>query len=245
MSVIVLQKALARAGAASRRASEQLIKAGRVTVNGERISRPGIKVDEAVDAIKLDGKLLKRPEPVYFLLHKPAGYIATVDDERGRRTAASLVKTKERIFPVGRLDINTTGLLLLTNDGDLAYKLTHPKFAVEKEYQALARAPKNWSPGFLQKNLDKLKDGVTIAGGFKTSAAVGKVIKKTGSGDNSYLLEIIVHEGRKHEVRQMLSGLGLSVIKLHRGRVGNFTLGKLRPGQYRQLSAEEIKRSIS
>ena len=240
MAGVVLQKALSLAGVASRRGAEQLIVSGAVKVNDQVVSKLGGRVNPDKDEIRVNDKKIDNLEKkVYFLLHKPKGYISSVRDEHGRRTVLDLIGAKAKVVPVGRLDYDTSGLLILTNDGDLVYRLTHPKFAKEKEYQAKAEVPKVWSREQLLASLKKLEEGVVINDDFTTSPAKIKILEKK---KNYAWLAIIIHEGRKHQVRQMLNAVSLSVMSLKRVRVDFLRLGELRPGQYRPLTADEVNR---
>ena len=240
MTKIVLQKALAQAGVASRRHAEEMIIAGRVWVNGEPARKLGARVDVAKDKITVDKKsLVFDTELVYFLLNKPAGVVATTSDTHRRDTVVDMIPTKERIVPVGRLDINTTGLLILTNDGDLVYKLTHPKFENEKEYEALIQIPQTWDKARLMEMLKRFVQGVRITGGFITSPAAAKIISQ--KTNDRYFVSLTIHEGHKHQVRQMINAIGASVVELKRTRMGTISLGDLPVGQWRKLAAEEIQ----
>lgn len=226
-----LQKVMAHGGVASRRTCEEIILAGRVTVNGHVVQDMGIKVGPK-DIIAIDGKTLDiEKEPlVYLILHKPKGCITTVSDPQKRTTVMDLLtKVPYRIYPVGRLDYDTQGLLLLTNDGDLSYILTHPKYGVEKTYRAVV-----WGiPS--GKALDKLQKGVSLEDGV-TSPAKVRLIKKGTQSE----IELIIHEGKKRQVRRMLQAVGHSVVSLKRTRFGPLSLEGLTPGQYRYLTQEEI-----
>ena len=228
-----LQKFLARAGAASRRGSEDLMTAGRVRVNGEVVTELGTKVDPAVDVVTLDGKRLSlAEEPVYIALNKPAGVMTTMSDPQGRMTVATLVPTKEHpgLFPVGRLDYDTTGLLLFTTDGEIAHRLLHPKWHVEKVYRALidGRA--------VEAELQRLRDGVSLDDGLTAPARV----KSLRSSGTTTFVEIAITEGRKRQVRRMFSKIGHPVLELHRASFGPVPLGDLSRASWRHLSAEEI-----
>ncbi len=238
MGRVVLQKAIADAGIASRRAAEKLISDGRVRVNGAVVTKLGTRVDVRRDRITINGKpLAHEGREVYVVLHKPKGVLSTAADDRGRKTVLDIVKTPERVVPVGRLDIDTTGLLILTNDGELVYEFTHPKFEHEKEYEAIVEIPGNWGAGLLKKGLERLARGVFITTG-KTSPAKARLIRKIGA--HQYLVSVTIHEGRKHQVRQMINVIGASVVSLKRVRMGPIELGALREGAYRALTAEEI-----
>lgn len=239
MSSIVLQKALALAGVASRRAAEGWITTGRVKVNNRLVTKLGSRVDIEADKITILGKPLSFERKVYFLLHKPAGVVSTAKDDRGRKTVVDLAPSQERLVPVGRLDVNSTGLLLLTNDGELTYKLTHPKFEHEKEYEALIQVPHDWDKKSVEVALKKFVHPMRLVGGFKASPAQAKIISQ--KSNDRFLVSIILHEGRKHQVRQMIDSIGASVIELKRVRLGPIVLGDLGIGQYRPLTEAEIK----
>jgi len=230
-----LQKIISRAGLASRREAERWILEGRVSVNGAVISKLGSQADPAKDSIKVDGKRIKpAAAPLYFAFHKPPGVITTLNDPQKRPDLTRFLEglgTKQRVFPVGRLDYNSTGLLLLTNDGELARRLTHPRFGVKKVYQVkLSACPTPEEFALLRKGI-RLEDG--LAGPAR--ARVLEKLKK-----NAWV-EIEIHEGRNREVRRLFETLGYFVEKLIRVRVGPIALGFLRPGEIRALSQSEIK----
>lgn len=228
-----LQRALARAGIASRRAAEDLIRRGRVEVNGETVTRLGVSVDAASDAIRVDGKPLRRPAPeVYLILNKPRGYVTTLKDPEGRPTVLDLLPARAaRVFPVGRLDYHSEGLVLLTNDGDLAAILMHPRHGVEKTYMVKVKGNPEG------KALERLSGGV-ILDGRKTLPARVRVVRRA---PNAWL-QVVVREGRKHQVRRMLAAIGHQVLKLRRVAYGGLTLGKLPTGSYRALTPSELAR---
>lgn len=228
-----LQKYLARCGVASRREAEKMITQGRVEVNGKIVTTLGTTVDPATDVVKVDGRIVKEPEKlVYIMLNKPAGFVTTASDDRGRPTVLDLVKhVPARVFPVGRLDMDTEGLLLLTNDGDLAYRLTHPKFEVKKTYHALVEGQPS------RQDLDKLRNGVMLNGRLTAPAQV-RVI---GHQKGCTLLEITIHEGRNRQVRRMLDKVGHPVVHLRRVKMAGLELGNLPLGKARYLTQEEIK----
>lgn len=231
-----LHKVLARAGVASRRAAEALIAAGRVSVNGTVITSQGHRVDPAHDQISVDGKAIPvAPAPVVILVNKPAGVVSTSADPQHRPTVLDLVGPQPvRLFPVGRLDLDSEGLLLLTNDGDLANRLTHPRFAVEKEYHVLVDRPV--SPEILSL----LHQGVRIADRMATPDRV-EVLHQPPAGR---WLRFILHEGRKREVRELCTMAGLQVLRLIRVRIGGLTLGKTATGEWRLLTPAEMTRLI-
>ncbi|GAV22315.1 pseudouridine synthase [Carboxydothermus pertinax] len=226
-----LQKYLARTGVSARRDAEQLILAGRVKVNGRVVKELGFKVGEN-DVVEVDGRVVKPEKLIYLLMYKPAGYVTTVDDPFGRPTVLSLLagKVKERVFPVGRLDMNTEGLLLLTNDGELAMALTHPKHQFPKMYLALVRGTPNRS------KLLELEKGILLEDGYTAPA---KVVYKKPYGKNSWI-EITIHEGRKRQVRRMFKKIGHPVLKLIRTRIGFLTGYGLKKGSFRYLTPQEV-----
>jgi 23S rRNA pseudouridine2605 synthase len=220
-----LQKVLAQRGYGSRRVCEELIAAGRVRVNGE-VAQLGRRVAVEQDQVEVDGHLVSvRPGLVHYLLNKPAGVVTTVKDTHGRRTVIDLVPSEPRVFPVGRLDAETEGLLLLTNDGELTHHLTHPSFGVEKEY--LAQVTGTLSAGTLRR----LREGVELEDGRTTPAQV--------SQPQPGLVRIAIHEGRNRQVRRMLATVGHPVERLVRVRIGPITDRRLPPGQWRALTPDE------
>jgi pseudouridine synthase len=227
-----LQKVLAAAGVGSRRHCEELIGEGRVEVDGQVVRRYGARVDPDTQIIKVDGKRIpSRQDLVYLALNKPAGVVTTMSDDRGRRTIADLIGGQpERLYHVGRLDYDTEGLMLLTNDGELAHRLTHPRFGVPKTYLADV-------PGPLPRDLGRrLLTGIELEDGA-ASADKFRVVERAGT---RALVEITLHEGRKHIVRRLLAAAGHPVSRLVRTRVGPVALGDLRPGTSRPLSTSEI-----
>ncbi|HXX91029.1 MAG TPA: pseudouridine synthase [Acidimicrobiales bacterium] len=222
-----LQKVLARVGLGSRRACEALITAGRVSVNGER-AELGRRVDTAHDRIELDGVPLPvLPGLVHYLLNKPVGVVTTADDPEGRPMVVDLVPDDPRVFPVGRLDAATEGLLVLTNDGDLAQRLTHPSYGVEKEYVAEVEGV----PG--AGALRRLRNGVELEDGVTAPAKVGVLAPG--------VLRIVIHEGRNRQIRRMCEAVGHPVRRLVRTRIGPVVDRRLSPGQWRTLRAEEVR----
>ncbi len=228
-----LQKIISAAGITSRRASEALIQDGRVTVNGAVVTELGSKADPAKDTIAVDGKPLTiASKKLYILLYKPVGYMTTMDDPEGRPLVTDLLKeVGERVYPVGRLDYNTEGLLLLTNDGEWANHLMHPRHEVEKEYHVRVRGKVHRS------QLDQLAGGVDIDE-RKTSAATVRTIKE---GDQNDWISITIHEGRNRQVRRMCEAVSLSVVRLRRVRYGALNIGDLKPGEYRLLTDTEVR----
>ncbi|HUK99920.1 MAG TPA: pseudouridine synthase, partial [Nitrospirota bacterium] len=228
-----LQKIISAAGITSRRAAEELIAEGRVRVNGKVVTALGTKADAFKDHIKVDGKLVNPKQPAtYLMLNKPPGFVTTMSDPEGRPTVQDLLKgVKIRVYPVGRLDYNSEGLLLLTNDGDFAHLITHPKHEFPKTYLAKVK-------GVVEdKFLNELEKGVFLDDGKTAPAKIKKVRKEEA---NSWL-EITIHEGRKRQVRRMFDRIGHSVIKLRRIRTGNLSLGDLPEGAYRYLTPIEVK----
>jgi pseudouridine synthase len=227
-----IQLVLARAGIASRRHAEKMIMEGRVMVNCEVILNPGTKVQWGKDAIKVDNRLVSRMEPkLTLVLNKPKKVLTTTHDPEGRPTTADLVKKiKARLFPVGRLDYHTEGLLILTNDGELAHHLQHPRHGIPKTYMAKVKGLPS------EQALRRLRSGVLLDG-KRTSPAT---VKKTGSTGKHAWLEITIKEGRNRQVRRMCLAVGHPVQKLKRTRYGPIRLGKLAPGTYRQLTKDEL-----
>jgi 23S rRNA pseudouridine2605 synthase len=223
-----LGKHLAHAGIASRRASEALVADGRVTVDGAVITDPARDVS-GEEAIAVDGELVRGPGTrVVYALHKPAGVVSTAADTHGRPTVVDLVPTGQRLYPVGRLDADSTGLILLTNDGDLAYALTHPRFEVPRTY----RARVNGRPS--ERALRALREGVVLDDGRTAPAQVRMV--------SAHEIELTIHEGRKHQVRRMCEAVGHRVIDLRRVAFGPLRLGDLTAGRHRRLTAAEVQR---
>jgi len=227
-----LQKVLAAAGIASRRASEELIVAGRVTVNG-RVATIGDRVEAQSDIVEVDGERVIIDTTLrYLMLNKPQGVVSTTSDPEGRPTVMDLVNLDERLYPVGRLDQDTEGLLLLTNDGDLAHRLLHPSFGVERTYLALVPGPVRREP------LRRLSDGVMLDDG----PARPKRVRVAEEHRGKALLEVVMTEGRKREVRRMLAEVGMPVERLARVAFGGVELGDLRQGKWRFLNRPEIAR---
>lgn len=226
-----LQKVIANAGIASRRKAEDLIKEGRVTVNNEVVKELGTKVTTK-DVIKVDEKEIRKENKVYYLLNKPRRIITSVTDDKERKTVVDLIPCNERIYPVGRLDYDTTGVLLLTNDGDFANILMHPKKEVEKEYIVKVK-------GIVKGDaINELKNGVIIDG-RKTEKARVK-LRKTDYKTNTSMLSVTIHEGRNHQVKKMLESVGFPVLKLKREREFIFDLKGLKSGEYRKLTPKEV-----
>jgi 23S rRNA pseudouridine2605 synthase len=217
---------LARAGVASRRGADELIKAGRVTVNGE----PGQlnTLVQSRDRVELDGEPVEMQPLAYVLLYKPAGVVTTARDPQARRTVVELVDHPARVVPVGRLDVDTTGALLLTNDGELAHRLAHPRYEVEKVYEAEVEGDPN------DDALERLRAGIELDDGPTSPAQA----RRLGPGR----VELSIHEGRKHQVKRMLAAVGHPVTRLHRSRYAGLTLEGLEPGQWRELEPSEVER---
>ena len=232
-----LQKYLAECGIASRRKCEEYIIQGKVEVNGKIVTELGTKIDFEKHKIKFNNKEIK-PEKkhVYILLNKPIGYVTTADDQFGRDTVLDLVKVKERIVPVGRLDMYTSGALILTNDGDFVYKVTHPKHEINKTYNATLK-------GIIQSDeVEKLRNGVKIDD-YTTKPAKVKILKTDTEKDISRI-EITIHEGKNRQVRKMCEAIGRNVIALHRSKIGSINVKDLPLGKWRYLTSKEVK-SIS
>ena len=233
MEQIRLQKYLAEAGVASRRKCEELILQGRVKVNN-KIAELGCKVNPEYDVILLDNKKIDTKEDlVYILLNKPIGYVTTVKEQFNRDSVLDLVKVKQRIVPVGRLDMYTSGALLLSNDGDFIYKITHPKHEINKTYTVTLK-------GIVKKqDIEQLKNGIEIED-YITKPAMVKILK-TDEEKNISRLEITIHEGKNRQVRKMCEAIGKKVQALHRSKIGNIGVKDLRIGTWRYLKKEEVE----
>jgi pseudouridine synthase len=227
-----LHKVLAHAGVASRRAAERLILAGRVRVNGVAVRELGAQADPERDRIEVDGRAVHRIEAAhdYVLLNKPVGIVSTAHDPEGRPTVLDLVRSRRRLYPVGRLDADSEGLVLLTDDGELTFRLTHARFGVEKEYLALVRCV------VTDNHLAQLRIGVELDDGPARAVRAGFL----GTSREGAWVRVVLHEGRKREVRRMLVTIGCPVVHLRRVRVGPLTLGNLRPGEHRRLLPREV-----
>ena len=227
-----LQKVIAASGIASRRKAEELIKEGKVKVNNKVITELGTKVSNK-DTIEVDNKILEKELKEYYLLNKPRGVITTTKDDKNRKIVTDYINTNVRIFPVGRLDYDTTGVLLLTNDGDFSNIITHPKTNIEKVYLAKIK-------GILKKEeIDILKQGISLDGNIVKATKVK--LKKVNKESNTSMVEITIHEGKNHQVKRMFSEVGHLVDKLTRKRVGIFTTEGLKSGEYRKLTPKEVQ----
>ena len=229
-----LQKCLAEAGLGSRRGCEELIEAGRVTVDGQTATL-GASVDPDTEVVAVDGRPISLQAKEYWLLNKPAGVLSAAIDLRGRPTVVQCVPASGRVFPVGRLDLNSTGVLLLTNDGDLAARLLHPRFHVEKEYLVKVRGRVG------EQALERLRRGVALEDGVTSPADVQVVGGGARGAQPQTELRVIMHEGRKRQVRRMLEAVGHRVLSLHRTRFAGLTDSGLGPGEARRLSPAEIE----
>jgi pseudouridine synthase len=234
--MIRLQKILSQAGVSSRRAAEKLMAEGRVSVNGKTIFELGTKADPATDDIRVDGRRIKAAErPRYILLNKPRGYVTTRSDEKRRKTVLDLlVGVREYVYPVGRLDYDTEGLLLLTNDGDLAAALTHPRHGVERTYEARVAGMPD------ERALEKLRKGVPLDGKRTLPASV--ILLNGGRRDADGIVLMTITEGRNRQVRRMLEAVGHPVDRLKRTKIGPLADRKLPVGAWRDLTAEEVRR---
>ncbi len=231
-----LQKILAQAGIASRRGSEQLIKAGRIRVNGMLVGEMGTKVDPMIDIITFDGQRIDIEEKKTVLVNKPPGYVTTLSDPQGRLVVADLVADIPlRLFPVGRLDFDTEGALLMTNDGELAERILHPRYEVKKTYQAEVRGIPS------RPQLLRLEQGVIIDGSQTWPAAI-RILQQR---QDRSLIEIVIHEGKKRQVRKMFQAIGHRVLHLKRTAYGDLRLGDLASGKYRVLGHTDIKKIFS
>ena len=226
-----LQKVIAEAGIASRRKAEDLITSGKVKVNGEIVTELGTKVSRK-DKIEVNNKPIEKQQKEYYLLNKPRGVVTTTKDEHHRKTVVDLIPTNTRIYPVGRLDYDTTGALLLTNDGEFANILMHPNNKVEKVYMAKLN-------GIIKgEQINQLKDGVEIDG--QTVQAARVKLKKVNDKNNTCMVQITIHEGKNHQVKKMFESVGFQVEKLKREKVAFFDLKDLQSGEYRKLTPKEV-----
>jgi len=226
-----LHKILAHAGVASRRKAEEMIQQGRVTVNRQVVTQLGTKVDPRRDRIEVDGQRIRiEARHSYILLNKPRGVLSTMEDSRGRRALSDLVPTPVRLYPVGRLDADSSGLVLLTDDGELADLLTHPRYGHDKEYHVLIQGVPS------EKTLESWRRGVVLDGQVTAPARVEVLSAEKGMA----LLRVVMHEGRKRQIRRVAALLGYSVQELKRVRLGPLQLGGLEAGQWRYLTAKEV-----
>lgn len=227
-----LQKVIANSGYASRRKAEELIKQKRVKVNGKLITELGTKVN-GNDIIEIDNLKIQNEEKVYFILNKPRGIITSASDEKGRKTVVDLINTDKRIYPVGRLDYDTTGILLLTNDGELTNLMLHPRNKIDKVYIAKVN-------GLVGKEeVAKLSKGVFI--NSKKTAHAKVRVKRFNKKTNTSIVELTIHEGRNHQVKKMFESIGLEVLKLKREKIACLNLDGLKSGDYRKLNPKEVK----
>ncbi len=228
-----IAKVISNSGYCSRRKAEELINQGKVMVNGELVKELGTKVD-GNDIITISGKTIKREEKEYYLLYKPSGVVTTTSDEKNRKTVVDLIETDKRIYPVGRLDYDTTGVLLLTNDGELTNRLIHPKNQIDKTYIAKVK-------GIVTGKEVKILENGVIIDGFKTSKAKVKVKKIDKIKDNS-IVSITIHEGKNHQVKKMFESINHEVIKLKRESFSFLNVKGMNAGEYRKLTIKEVKR---
>ena len=231
-----LQKYMARCGVASRRKCEELILSGKVKVNNSTITELGFKVDSNNDIVIYDGKIIKPEEKkVYIMLNKPEGYITSVKDEKNRKTVIDLVDVSERIYPIGRLDYDSSGLILLTNDGDIYNKIIHPRVEVNKKYIALCKGV------FTKEEIRRFENGIDIGGYITAKAKINLIDKEIDKNNNvNSLVEIIIHEGKNRQIRRMCKALNHEVLTLKRVSIGDIKLGYLKRGQWRELTKEEL-----
>ena len=232
-----LQKVIAQAGIASRRKAEELITEGKVKVNGKIVTELGTKVSDK-DQIEVENNLIEKEIKEYYLLNKPRGVVTTTQDDKNRKTVIDLIPTNARIYPVGRLDYDTTGALLLTNDGDFANILMHPKHEVAKVYVAKVK-------GIIKgEQINRLKDGVEIEPGVVVKGERVK-LKKTDSKSNTSMVQITITEGKNHQVKKMFEAVGFEVVKLKREKIPFFDLNDVQSGEYRKLTPKEVSKVFS
>lgn len=237
MEEVRLQKYIAECGIASRRKAEELILDGKIKVNDKTVTELGVKVRPNVDIVEYNGKKIElEHEKVYILLNKPIGYVTTAKDQFSRDTVLDLVKVKQRIVPVGRLDMYTSGALILTNDGEFVYKVTHPKHEIEKTYNVTIRG------NITNEELNTLKNGIEIDG-YKTKKAKIRILK-TDVEKNITRIEVIIHEGRNRQIRKMFEAINKNVIALHRSKIGKIEAKSLELGKWRYLNKAEVKSLI-
>lgn len=232
-----LQKYMARCGVASRRKCEEIILSNKVKINDNIVNELGVKIDPSKDKVFYNGKrILPEENKLYIMLNKPEGYITSVKDEKGRKTILDLVKVNERIYPIGRLDYDSSGLILLTNDGDIYNKIIHPRVEVEKKYIALCKGV------FSDEEIKKFENGIDIGGYITANAKIKLIDKEKDKKTNTVnsLVEIIIHEGKNRQIRKMCSALGHEVITLKRVAVGDIKLGYLKRGEWRNLTEDEL-----
>jgi pseudouridine synthase len=234
MPPVRLQKILSAAGVASRRAAEKLIVAGHVSVNGDTVTELGSRADPDADDIRVDGRRIARPRRHYIALNKPRGYVTTRSDPEHRPTVLDLLGTKEYIYPIGRLDYDSEGLLLLTNDGEFAERLMHPRYGVDREYEARVRGVPE--PAAVRR----LAQGIAIEARRTAPAEVHLVETGRGARGDQSIVSIVLHEGRTRQVRKMCEAVGHPVVRLRRVRIGPIRLGALKPGEFRELTRAEI-----
>lgn len=231
-----LQKVIANSGYCSRRKAEELISDGKVRVNGMVVSELGFKVD-GNDQIMINNEVLSREEKEYILLNKPRGVVTTTSDEKNRKTVIDLINTNKRVYPVGRLDYDTTGALLLTNDGELTNLLIHPRNKIDKVYIAKVK-------GFFDKESALTMSRGVVIDGIKTARSFVK-LKKFDKNSNTSLVEVVIHEGRNHQVKKMFNAVGFDVLKLKREMFAFLDVNGLKSGEYRYLSIKEVKQLYS
>lgn len=226
-----IDKFLANSGISARRNISEVLKIHTITINGKRVKEAGVRFDPNKDIVLLDGKEITAPLATYIIVNKPKGIISTASDEFGRKTVLSLVPSKQRLYPVGRLDQDTTGLLLLTNDGDLANRLTHPRYHIPKVYELTIRG------GVSDAKLAHFRRGVMLEDGM-TAKAQAQVVQKA---EKHTIVEVTLHEGKKRQIRRMCEFLRLPLVELKRVQIGPILLGDLSEGSYRSLIKKELK----
>ena len=235
--MIRLNKYLSQNGLCSRRSADKLILSGKISVNGKKINELGLKIDEDKDIVTMDGREIDKVEQVvYYALNKPTGYLATTNDPRDRKKVTDLVPSYPRVYPVGRLDYDSEGLILLTNNGDFSYKMIHPKFEKEKEYLVRAEI-RNLKVESIENLYDLFLNGIRL----KEGVAKADKFEITKTSSNKIEFKIVLHQGWNRQIRRMCATVGLDVITLKRIRIGKLLLGNIKPGDYKKLNEKEIK----